>query len=224
MGAHALEQALNAGVAALGVALDRDAQRALLQYMDLLQRWSRVYNLTAVRDPQAMLVQHVLDSLAVVPALQRWAGSGHPVQRLADIGSGAGLPGLVVAVACPDVQMWCIDAVAKKVSFIRQAAAHMGVAAAVQALHTRVEDWTDPHAQGFDVVVSRAFASLADFVGTTDHLLAPHGVWLAMKGRPPADEIAALPPTIEVFHVEPLTVPGLQAQRCLVWMKKRTST
>lgn len=249
MGADPLENALQAGVTALGLAMDSTAQGRLLAYVALLQRWSQVYNLTAVRDPQAMLVQHVLDSLSVVPALERFRAHGRDAcaaqpapggphgpavlpadaaqapaahsLRVADIGSGAGLPGLVLAAACPSLRVWCVDAVAKKVSFIRQAAAELGLAS-VQAVHTRVEDWADPEARGFDLVVSRAFASLQDFVGGTDHLLAPRGVWLAMKGRHPTEEIAALPEDVEVFHVEPLQVPGLEAHRCLVWMKKRT--
>ena len=244
MGADALKQALDAGAAALGLTLSPTSLSQLLRYLEMLQRWGRVYNLTAVREPQAMLVHHVLDSLSVVPALARFRGSAptvptpgadqpgessaespgadsEPVLRMADIGSGAGLPGLVLAVACPAVRVWCVDAVAKKISFIRQAAAEMGLPS-VQAVHTRVEDWVDPEADGFDVVVSRAYASLGDFVSSTGHLLAPHGAWLAMKGRHPADEIAALPPEVEVFHVEPLEVPGLDAQRCVVWMKKRS--
>jgi 16S rRNA (guanine527-N7)-methyltransferase len=186
---------------------------ALARYLELLQRWNATYNLTAVRDPEAMLTQHLADCLAVIPPLRRRAGQG----RLLDVGSGGGLPGVVIATLLPGWDVSCIDAVAKKTAFVRQAAGALALPN-LHAVHTRVEDLKAPP---FDVVTSRAFASLADFVALTRRHLAPGGAWMAMKGRVPDDEIAALPAEIEVFHVEPLQVPGLDAQRCLIWMQAR---
>lgn len=185
----------------------------LLHYLELLKRWNVTYNLTAVRDPEAMLVQHLADCLAVIPPLQRRAGQG----RLLDVGSGGGLPGVVIATLLPGWDVTCVDAVAKKAAFVRQVAGALALPN-LHAVHARVEDLKAPP---FDVVASRAFASLADFVSLTRRYLAPGGAWMAMKGRVPDDEIAALPADIDVFHVEPLHVPGLDAQRCLIWMQAR---
>jgi 16S rRNA (guanine527-N7)-methyltransferase len=205
---------LGAGWQALGLGPDPAAEARLLAYLDLLQKWNRAYNLSAVRDPMAMVSQHLLDCLAVLPALDRHLPAG---ARVLDVGSGAGLPGVVLAALRPGWQVTCVDAVAKKASFVRQVALELALPN-LNAEHARVEQlppW------GADVVVSRAFASLADFcVGTVRHL-GPVGCWVAMKGRVPEDEIAALPASVEVFHVEPLRVPGLDAQRCLVWMRPR---
>jgi 16S rRNA (guanine527-N7)-methyltransferase len=137
--------------------------------------------------------------------------------RLLDVGSGAGLPGAVLAIMQPTLHVTCIDAVAKKAGFIRQAAGELAITN-LSAEHARVEEWK---AAPFDVVTSRAFASLSDFTALTRHLLSEGGVWLAMKGRVPDDEVAALPPTVVMFHVEPLRVPGLDAQRCIVWMRQQ---
>jgi 16S rRNA (guanine527-N7)-methyltransferase len=204
--------------AALGVALTDGQAAALSRHLDLLQRWNATYNLTAVRDPGAMRVQHLADCLAVVPALRRWLDQrpvGPTPVRLLDVGSGGGLPGVPFAVTLPGVQVTCVDAVAKKVAFLRQAAGELRLSNLL-AVHGRVEELRLPP---FDLVTSRAFASLADFVRWTAALRTPQGVWMAMKGRRPDDEIAALPATIDVFHVEPLTVPGLAAARCVVWMR-----
>ncbi|WP_428421041.1 16S rRNA (guanine(527)-N(7))-methyltransferase RsmG [Methylibium sp.] len=206
---------LREGVDVLGLALSKDQQRQLLQHLALIARWNRVYNLTAVRDPAQMLTQHLLDSLAVVQPLRRHTGGG--AISLLDVGSGAGLPGVAIAVACPEVAVSCVDAVAKKASFVRQVAAELGLRR-FSALHARVESLT---AKSYQVVTSRAFASLADFVVLTESVLAPGGVWMAMKGQVPDDEIAALPPAVEMFHVEPLRVPGLDAERCIVWMCRK---
>ncbi len=186
---------------------------ALAGYLALLQRWNATYNLTAVRDPAAMLSQHLADCLAVVGPLRRV----RPAGRVIDVGSGGGLPGVVLAVAEPAWAVRCVDTVGKKAAFVRQVAAELRLAN-LQALHSRVEQLAGPPAE---VITSRAFASLADFTRLTRHLLAPGGVWMAMKGQAPADEQAALPADVEVFHVEPLAVPGLDAQRCLVWMRPR---
>lgn len=201
---------LGALCAALGLAPTADQTRLLLGYLDLLQRWNATYNLTAVRDREAMLVQHLSDCLAVVGPLRRVRSCG----RLLDVGSGGGLPGVVLSIMLPGFDVSCVDAVGKKAAFIQQVAATLALPN-LRGLHARVETLKETP---FDIITSRAFASLGDFTRLTRTLLAPAGAWLAMKGKPPEAEMAALPTDIEVFHVEQLTVPGLDAQRCLVWM------
>jgi 16S rRNA (guanine527-N7)-methyltransferase len=207
-----LRPALEAGLRALAMPPDGPAIDRLLLYLDLLTHWNRVYNLTAVREPAQMLTQHLLDSLAVVGPLRR---ERPQPARLLDVGSGAGLPGVVIAIMLPAWRVVCIDAVAKKTRFVQQVVAELGLPN-LAAEHGRVEATA---AQSFDVITSRAFASLADFVALTQRHLAAGGVWMAMKGRRPDDEIAALPAGITAL-VEPLQVPGLGAERCLVWMNK----
>lgn len=218
---------LSAAALALGVRLDAAALDRLMAYLGLLQRWNRVYNLTALRDPDEMLSHHLVDSLAAVAPIRRMAGSlagpgAGGRLRILDVGSGGGLPGVVLAVAEPGWQVCCVDAVAKKVGFIRQVAAELQLPN-LQGLHARVEALGDPAGHRLaghcDLVVSRAFASLADFTALSRPALAGQGAWLAMKGRRPDAEIAALPAEVQVFHVEPLQVPGLDAQRCLVWLR-----
>ena len=204
--------------AQLGLALDDAVVDRLLAYLALLRRWNRVYNLSALRDPAEMLTHHLLDCLAVVGPLQRHA-KGRPL-RILDVGSGGGLPGVVLAIVHGDWAVTCVDAVAKKASFIRQVAGELALPN-LKAVHARVEDM--PAEARFDLIVSRAFASLADFTSWSRERLAAGGVWLAMKGRAPDDEVAGLAPDVSVFHVEPLHVPGLQAQRCLVWLNARDS-
>lgn len=207
-----LEAGLRAGLRALGLTLT-DAQVAqLLDYLDLIGKWTRVYNLTAVRDPQEMLTHHLLDSLAVVGPLRRQTG-GRAV-KLLDVGSGAGLPGVVMAICCPEVDVHCVDTVAKKAAFIQQVAATLRLPN-LRGVHARVESLAGP----YDVVSARAFASLPDLVNWSARALGEGGVWLAMKGKHPADELAALPAGVQVFHVEPLQVPGLAAERCIVWLR-----
>lgn len=208
------DETLRQGAAELGLALS-DAQRdQLLAYLDLVTKWNKVYNLTAVRDPDEMLVQHLLDSLAAIGPLRRHT-QGRAV-RLLDVGSGAGLPGVVIAVCCPEIQVDCVDAVGKKAAFIQQAAVQLQLPN-LRGLHDRVENLRGP----YDVICCRAFASLADFVTWSAGALASEGVWLAMKGKRPDAEIAAVPPAAAaVFHVEQLQVPGLGADRCIVWMRK----
>jgi 16S rRNA (guanine527-N7)-methyltransferase len=208
-----LRPALDAGLDALGLVLDTPANDRLIAYLDLLTRWNRVYNLTAVRNPTQMLTQHLLDSLAVVGPLRRELPQP---ARLLDVGSGAGLPGVVIAIVLPSWQVVCIDAVAKKTRFVQQVATELGLAN-LAAEHGRVEAATS--AARFDVITSRAFAALSDFVALTESRLADDGVWMAMKGRRPDDEISALP-TAMAARVEPLRVPGLNAERCLVWLKR----
>lgn len=209
-----LGERLQQGAAALGWALEVPVRERLLDYLDLLLKWNRVYNLTALRDPGQVLTHHLLDSLAVLAPLRRHTGGA--AARLLDVGSGAGLPGVVIAIACPELQVTCIDAVAKKTAFVQTVATALQLPH-LQAAHGRVETLRDHH---HEVVVSRAFASLAEFVTLSEGALAPGGAWLAMKGRRPDAEIAALPPAVEVFHVEQLMVPGLDAERCLVWMRR----
>lgn len=208
-----LEQGLRSGLTALGLGLD-DAQIAqLLSYQQLIQKWTQVYNLTAVRDPAEMLTHHLLDSLAAVQPLRRQT-HGQPI-RLLDVGSGAGLPGAVFAICCPEIQVDCVDTVAKKAAFIQQVAVSLKLPN-LRGVHARVEKLAGP----YDVISSRAFASLPDFAVWSSGALAEQGVWMALKGKRPDDEIEALPPGVAVFHVEQLKVPGLDAERCIVWLKK----
>jgi 16S rRNA (guanine527-N7)-methyltransferase len=210
---------LTAGLQALGLSADEGRVDALMGYLDLLQKWNKVYNLTAVRDPAEMMTHHLLDSLSVIGPLLRQVGE-RPV-RLLDVGSGGGLPGVVIAVVCPQISVTCVDTVAKKAAFIQQVAATLKLPN-LKGLHARVESLNALAGQGFDVVCSRAFASLPDFVNWSQDALAPGAVWMAMKGKHPAEELETLAqqkPGVKVFHVEPLQVPGLEAERCVVWMR-----
>lgn len=199
----------------IGLGLDAGQQVQLLEYLALLQKWNKVYNLTAVRDPQDMLRLHLLDCLAVVPLFAQQVRRG-AVAQILDVGAGGGLPGVVLAICFPAVQITCVDAVAKKAAFIQQTAVALRLPN-LKGVHARVEQL---EAQ-YDLVTSRAFASLADFVALTQRRLADGGVWLALKGKYPEDEIAALPAGVDVFHVEHITVPGLDAERCVVMLRKR---
>jgi len=228
---HNLSLPLRQGLDALGLSLAEHQQNQLLSYVDLMGRWTRVYNLTAVRDPQEMLTHHLLDSLSVVLPLRRQLaelrsarlstpqdeqdadGLQKPLTLL-DVGSGAGLPGVVIAITCPEIQVTCLDAVAKKVAFIQQVAATLKLSN-LRGLHARIETIAQP----YDVISSRAFSSLVDFVNGSCKALATRGIWMAMKGKNPEEELSALQETAKVFHVEQLQVPGLDAQRCLVWMR-----
>ncbi len=225
-----IEQELRRGLAELGLSLADGQIVMLLEYVDLIHKWTKTYNLTSVRDPADMLTYHLLDSLAVIAPLRlRLAeppGGAFPAEegatgvvptrvRLLDVGSGAGLPGVVIAICCPDIWVDCVEAVAKKVAFIRHVAGALKLPN-LSGLHQRVEDLSGT----YRVVSSRAFSSLSDFVRLSNKLLAPDGIWLAMKGKFPEDEISALPGHVSVFHVEQLVIPGLQAKRCIVWMGK----
>jgi 16S rRNA (guanine527-N7)-methyltransferase len=210
------EAVLRAGLSALGLSLSDAQVRQLLDYQSLIGKWNKVYNLTAVRDPAEMLTHHLLDSLAAVAPLQKHVqGRGLAAASLLDVGSGAGLPGVVLAICCPNLAVTCVDTVGKKAAFIKQAALALGLGN-LTGLHARVETLTQP----FDVICSRAFASLADFTSWSQAALAPGGVWMALKGKQPAEELALLPPGVAVFNVEPLTVPGLDAERCIIWLQK----
>jgi len=203
----------------------------LLAYMDWLHKWNKVYNLTALRHPDEMLSHHLIDSLTAIAPLQRHIASQRqqgalpqtgPVQVL-DVGSGGGLPGVVLAICLPDdVRVTCVDTVNKKAAFIQQVAVALRLPN-LKGLHARVETVQG----GFDVVTSRAFASLVDFTAWSRKALQPGAVWMAMKGKHPTEELAALAARsasqpgagVDVFHVEPLHVPGLDAERCMVWMR-----
>lgn len=217
MSAPPYESALRQGAIALGLSLHDSQIAQLLGYHALIQKWNKVYNLTAVRDPAEMLTHHLLDSLAIIAPLLRQT-SGAAVNML-DVGAGAGLPGVVVAICCPQVSVTCVDAVAKKMAFVQQVATELKLPN-LKALHSRVEVLTQTRGGGFDVITSRAFATLLDFVTGSRSALKPDtGVWLAMKARDTSAEVAALPADVAVFHVEQLAVPGLDAERCIVWMK-----
>jgi 16S rRNA (guanine527-N7)-methyltransferase len=210
------EAVLRAGLATLRLSLSDTQVRQLLDYQSLIGKWSKVYNLTAVRDPAEMLTHHLLDSLAAVaPLQQHLQGRGLAAASLLDVGSGAGLPGVVLAICCPTLAVTCVDTVGKKAAFIKQAALALGLGN-LTGLHARVETITQP----FDVICSRAFASLVDFTRWSQTALAPGGVWMALKGKHPAEELALLPPDVAMFHVEPLAVPGLDAERCIIWLQR----
>ena len=215
----AVAKALSEDVSELGLTLN-DAERAqLLGYMALIQKWNKVYNLTALRNPDEILTHHLLDSLSAIAPLarelERMQKGFLDGPTLLDVGSGGGLPGVVIAICCPHVKVTCVDAVSKKSAFVQQVAASLKLPN-LKGVHARVENLTGP----FDVVCSRAFASLPDFVSWSVNALSDQGVWMAMKGKRPNEEVAALPPFASLFHVEPLQVPGLDAERCMVWMKK----
>jgi 16S rRNA (guanine527-N7)-methyltransferase len=199
---------LIAGAAALGLSLPADAPERLLAYRDLLQKWNATYNLTALKDPAQMISQHLLDSLAILP----WVNAPH----ILDVGSGAGLPGIVLAIARPELAVTLVDAVQKKTAFQQQAIIELGLKG-VTAHHARIEKL----AGRYPCIVARAFAGLADFVALTEHLLAPGGRWLAMKGQRPDAELAALPNDIAVTEVIPLQVPELAAERHLILLERR---
>ena len=213
MTANVFELPLRQGVAALGLTLSDTQIAQLLGYHALIQKWNKVYNLTAIRDPAEMLTHHLLDSLAIIAPLMRQTSSASV--NMLDVGAGAGLPGVVVAICCPQVSVTCVDAVAKKMAFVRQVATELKLSN-LKALHARVETLTDK----YDVITSRAFATLLDFVTGSRAALKPDtGVWLAMKAKDTSAEVVELPSDVQVFHVEQLTVPGLDAERCIVWMK-----
>lgn len=205
--------ALEEGARALGLSPDAAQVDQLLAYGALILKWNKVYNLTALRDPAAVLTHHLLDSLAVVGPLTR---ERPDAGRLLDVGAGAGLPGVVIAILRRDLEVHCLDAVAKKMAFVQQVAGELRLAN-LRGIHARVES----HTGAYQVISSRAFATLADFVHGSSQLLAPEGVWMAMKGKRPDAEITELPADVEVFHVEQLSVPGLDAERCIAWMRRR---
>ena len=216
------EKTLREGAAKLGLMLgDLQVQR-LLAYGALILKWNKVYNLTALRDPALVLTHHLLDSLSVILPLARQCGGPADAKlRLLDVGAGAGLPGVVIAILRGDIDVSCVDAVAKKAAFVQQVAVELKLPN-LRGVHARVETLTG----AYDVISCRAFASLVDFYRGSQQLLAANGVWLAMKGKVPDAELeelrglADLSEGVDVFHVEHLQVPGLDAERCIVWARK----
>jgi 16S rRNA (guanine527-N7)-methyltransferase len=200
---------LIAGIAALGLTLPTGALARLTAYIDVLHEWNQHYNLTAVRDPAQMISRHVLDSLAVAPFLQ-----GHGIL---DAGSGAGLPGIPLAVAFPDRHFTLLDSNGKKIRFLTHATRVLGLEN-TQVMQARAEDYRP--VESFATVISRALAPLADFLDWTAHLGAPGGRWLAMKGAYPEEELQRLPAGFRLLEVHPLKVPGLDARRCVVEIAK----
>lgn len=204
-----LAEALAAGLTELDIAIPKIDRERLIQYLALIEKWNKIHNLTAIREPQQMLTHHILDSLAVLPYL----GDAH---SLVDVGSGAGLPGIPIAVARPDIAVTLLDSSHKRVAFQQQCKAELGLTN-VAAIHTRVEDYA--HGPGFDVVISRAFSDLGEFVQAARHLCAKQGRLLAMKGLYPHEEIAKLPAGARLTQVAALRISGLTANRHLVEIK-----
>ncbi len=208
----ALGDVLHEGAVKLGLKLSDAQHGKLLDYLALLLKWNAVYNLTSVRDPRQMVTQHLLDAMAALPA---FTGA----QRVLDVGSGGGLPGVVLAIWAPLMQVHMIDTVHKKTAFLTQVKAELGLANV--SVHTgRVEQLEVK--QKFDVITSRAFAELADFVNWSGHLLEEGGQMIALKGQAPIDEIARLPAGWQMQRLEPISVPGMDAQRHLVFIKRST--
>lgn len=203
------ERRLASGLEKLGLPASPGVQKKLLGYVALIAKWNRVYNLTAVRDPVEMIGVHILDSLAVLPHVEG--------TTLLDVGSGAGLPGIPLAIARPDLEVTLLDSNQKKTSFQQQAAIELGLTN-VRAVNARVESWEPP--QRFDVVISRAFAEIADFVSAAARLVADDGIIAAMKGTYPNEELDRMPPAYRARAVVPLAVPGVAAERHLVLIER----
>jgi 16S rRNA (guanine527-N7)-methyltransferase len=202
--------------AELGLTLSEAQAQRLAQFAALLLRWNAVYNLTAIESPQAVVSHHLLDSLAVVPHLPPEAG-GRPL-RVLDVGAGGGLPGIPLAVARPDASFTLLDRVGKKTAFLEQVRLELDLRN-IEVVRARVQDYRA--AAGFDVIVSRAFAAMADMVRLTWHLIAPDGCWIAMKGAYPAEEVDQLPASVELVRTVTLRVPLLDADRHLVVLRPR---
>jgi 16S rRNA (guanine527-N7)-methyltransferase len=202
------EQELTLGIEQLGILATDDQQKKMLSYLSILQKWNKVYSLTAVRDIEQMVSLHLLDSLAVLPYL--WPG------RWLDVGCGPGLPGIVLAILQPQWAFTLLDSNSKKTSFVQQAVIELGITN-IQVCCNRVEDWQVE--EKFDGIISRAFADVAEFTQLSRHLLKQEGSWVAMKGQP-KEELHRLPINIEVKQVVPLQIPGLEASRCLVILKE----
>ena len=205
-----LSQLLAQGLIELNIELTLEQQQRILQYVALLNKWNKVYNLTAVREPERMIGLHILDSLAVLPYLNH-------AQRVLDVGTGGGLPGIALAIARADVHVTMLDSLQKKTTFVRQAIGELLLTNAAVVCE-RVEQFKP--VEKFDVVISRAFANLSDFVNGAKHLLADDGRMFAMKGVNPMDEIARLPDGFEIEKVIELNVPQVEGKRHLVVIMK----
>lgn len=200
---HDLQTQLERGIASLNLSLPADAVERLLDYQALLARWNATYNLTAIRDPMEMVSRHLVDSLAILPFVQG--------ETLADLGTGPGLPGIPLAIAAPQRQVLLVDSNGKKVRFLREAIRSLKLEN-VRAVQSRVEDVEGQ----FDCITARAFASLADMLDWGGHLLTKSGIWLAMKGKHPEDELAGVPDGFEVRAIHTLSVPNVGGERHLV--------
>ena len=209
----AREEMLARGFEGLGLPSEERTVLLLGRFADLLLRWNRTYNLTAIREESEVVTHHLLDSAALVPMIGKIAPEA---QTLLDVGSGGGLPAVPTALLRPDLSVHAVDTVKKKVTFLQQAQIELGLKN-FRAHHARVENL---RLSPFDVITSRAFASLADFTSLTEHLLKPSGVWLAMKGVVPEEEMAALPDFVRVREILPMTVPGLHESRHLIVMER----
>jgi 16S rRNA (guanine527-N7)-methyltransferase len=205
-----LEQTLEAGISELGLTLSHTAQQKLLAYLNQLHKWNQAYNLSGIKNIDEMLTLHILDSLAMVPYIEG--------ELIADVGTGAGLPGMPLAICFPNKKFTLIDSNSKKTRFIFQTANLLGLLN-VQVVHNRVEDYDCP--QQVDIVTSRAFSSLTDFVTGSQHLLQQQGRFLAMKGQVPQDEITALPAEFSVVAIYPLNIPGAQVNRHVIDVRKK---
>lgn len=195
----------------MGLAVPDEAQVTLLDYLELMAKWNQAYNLTAIRDPLDMVDKHLLDSLSLLPHVAD--------DPLLDVGAGAGLPGLVLAIVRPGLEVTLVDAVAKKVRFMEHAIRTLGLHHA-RALHARIEALEGQYPQ----ITSRAFASLADFLTLTRHLLTPSGRWLAMKGQMPHDELARLPTWAEVVETPRLAAPAALGERHLIILRDKETS
>jgi 16S rRNA (guanine527-N7)-methyltransferase len=204
-----IESRLVEGFTAMELAVPAGGCERLAAYLRLIEKWNRVHNLTAIREPDQMVVLHILDSLSVLPHVAK-------AKSLLDVGSGAGLPGIALAIARPDLAVTLLDSSHKKAAFLSQAKAELALAN-VEVVCERVEQWHP--ATSFDLVVSRAFAEIAEFVSQSKHLVAPGGMLLAMKGVFPFEEIARVPATHRVENVVELKVPTLDAKRHLVLLR-----
>lgn len=215
MNTSELQTLLIKGLEEIGLNASPPQIALLLKYQSLISQWNKVYNLTAIKDPQEMLSHHLLDSLAVIPYLLE--NTQNQAIRLMDVGSGAGLPGTVIAIMCPHIDVTCVDTVAKKAAFITQASLNLGLKN-LHGVHSRVEQYKT---QSFDVVCSRAFASLVDFTHLTMfHVKQDTGFWFALKGKYPEDELLALPTHISLADSRKIQVPQLDADRCVLILKK----
>jgi 16S rRNA (guanine527-N7)-methyltransferase len=214
-GVHEHESVLRAGLTKLGLNAEAGQVGQLLAYLSMLQRWNAVHNLSAARDLQTLLRQHVMDCLAVVQPLSRHLGLRRT--KVLDAGAGAGLPAVILAIMRPEWSVTAVDAVGKKVAFLRQVSGELGLPN-LTVRNSRLEAMV-ADGGGFDLVIARAFSSLRTLVELTRHLVGLDGVWAAMKGVVPELEIQDLPADCELFHVEPLVVPDMRADRCLIWLR-----